>query len=504
MTSTAADQAAVGFRSERGPVLIALMLSTALVALDATIIATAVPSVVRDLGGFSQFPWLFSTYLLAQAVSVPIYGKVADAVGRKPVILAGIGLFLLGSVLCGIAWSLPALIAFRAVQGLGAGAVQPIALTMVGDMYSLQERARVQGYLASVWGIASVVGPTLGGVFSEYISWRWIFFVNIPIGLLAAWMLVRKFTEPLERRQHTVDYAGAALLTLGCSLVILALLEGGQAWPWTSAPGIVVPLAGVLLLAAFVRVEQRAVEPVLPLWVLTRPMLLGGSLVSLCVGAVLIGLSSYVPTYVQGVLGTGPLVAGFALAALTIGWPIAAALSGRVYLRIGFRDTALIGGAVVVAGSVGALWLGRDSSVWSVAGACFVIGIGMGLAASPTLVAVQSVVGWQERGVVTSTNLFSRSIGSAVGVAVFGAIANATLTDRLSAAPPALRSSLPDGADAAASVLGTGDGHSAAVKTVVRAALSDATHHVFIALLVTAGLMVAALLLMPRRTQTPA
>lgn len=498
--AAAGTRTAVGFRSERGPVLIALMLSTALVALDSTIIATAVPSVVEDLGGFALFPWLFSVYLLAQAVSVPLYGKLADMAGRKPVILLGIALFLLGSVLCGIAWSLPALIAFRVVQGLGAGAVQPIALTIVGDMYSVEERSRVQGYLASVWGIASVVGPTLGGVFSEYVSWRWIFFVNLPVGALAAVMILRRFHETVERRRHTVDYAGAALLTVGCSMVILAMLEGGQAWAWVSAPGVLVPAVGLLLLVAFVRVERRAAEPVLPLWVMSRRTLLGGNLVGLGVGALLIGLSSYVPTYVQGVLGTGPLVAGFALATLTVGWPIAAALSGRVYLRLGFRDTSLIGVAVVVAGTVATLWLGEGSSVWSVAAACFLIGVGMGLTASPTLVAIQSVVGWQQRGVVTATNLFARSIGSAVGVAVFGAVANATLADRLAAAPASLRGSLPDGPDAAASVLGDGGGASAAVQTVVRSALADATHLVFLALVVTAVLTVLALLLMPRRT----
>jgi multidrug resistance protein len=176
---------AVGFRSERGPVLAALMLSTGLVALDSTIIATAVPSVVKDLGGFSQFPWLFSIYLLTQAVTVPLYGKFADVVGRRPLMFFGIAAFLLGSVLCGVAWSMPSLIAFRAVQGIGAGAVQPISLTIVGDLYSVEERARVQGYLASVWGIAAVVGPTLGGVFSDYLSWRWIFFVNLPLGAVA-------------------------------------------------------------------------------------------------------------------------------------------------------------------------------------------------------------------------------------------------------------------------------------------------------------------------------
>jgi EmrB/QacA subfamily drug resistance transporter len=495
--TTASGPSAVGLRSERGPVLIALMASTSLVALDATILATAVPSIVRDLGGFSQFPWLFSAYLLATAVAVPIYGKVADMVGRKPVILLGIGLFLVGSVLCGVAWSLPTLIAARAVQGLGAGAVQPIALTMVGDLYSIEERARVQGYLASVWAVASVAGPALGGVFAEYSSWRWIFFLNLPIGALAAWLIIRHFDETVHRRSHTLDYAGAALLTVGCTLLILGLLQGGEGWAWTSAPGIGVPAVGLVLLAAFVAVERRAPEPVLPLWVFRRRVLLGGTLVGVCIGAILIGLSSYVPTYVQGVLGTGPLVAGFALGAFTLGWPIAATLSGRVYLRIGFRDTALIGCLVVVLGCAVLLVLGERSAVWQVAVICFVVGIGMGLMASPTLVAVQSVVGWDERGVVTATNMFGRSIGSAVGVAVFGAIANATLADRLSQASIPV----PQGADAAASVLGSGDGLTAPALALVREALSDASHLVFVAIAVTSLLALGSLLLMPRRTE---
>ncbi|MDP9026995.1 MAG: MFS transporter, partial [Actinomycetota bacterium] len=189
---------AVGLRSERGPVLLAIMTSTALVAIDSTILATAVPSVVKDIGGFSAFPWLFSIYLLAQAVSVPIYSKLADIVGRKPIILFGIALFLLGSILCGFAWSMPALIAFRAVQGLGAGAVQPMSITIIGDIYSVAERARVQGYVAGVWAVSSVVGPTLGGLFSQFASWRWIFFVNIPICVLAVVLLLRGFHEKVE------------------------------------------------------------------------------------------------------------------------------------------------------------------------------------------------------------------------------------------------------------------------------------------------------------------
>jgi EmrB/QacA subfamily drug resistance transporter len=432
--TTSTTTASVGFRSDRGPILISLMLSTSLVALDSTIVATAVPSIVNDLGGFAEFPWLFSVYLLAQAVSVPVYGKLADTFGRKPIMLFGIGLFLLGSILCGFAWSMPALIAFRAVQGLGAGAVQPMSITIAGDIYTLAERAKAQGYLASVWAISAVVGPTLGGLFAQYLTWRWIFLVNIPLCALAAWMLMRKFQESVKRVRHQIDYLGSASLTIGCTMIILGLLEGGQAWAWNSPISIGILLTGVLLIVVFVLVQRRAAEPVLPLWVFTRRVLLASAVIALLVGAILLGLTTYIPTFVQNVLGTGPLVAGFALATLTIGWPISAALSGRFYLRLGFRKTALIGSALAVVGTSLTTLLGAGSSVFAVAGCCFVVGLGMGLVASPTLIAAQSSVGWTERGVVTANNLFFRSIGSAIGVAVFGAIANATLGGAASAA----------------------------------------------------------------------
>lgn len=422
-------RASVGFRSERGPILIALMLTTGLVAIDSTILATAVPSIVQDLGGFAQFPWLFSVYLLAQAASVPVYAKLSDMVGRKPIILIGIGLFLLGSVLCGFAWSMPALIAFRAVQGLGAGAVQPMAITIAGDIYTVAERAKTQGYLASVWAISSVVGPTLGGVFSQFASWRWIFFVNVPLCILAAWMLVRTFHEKIEKRRHRVDYAGATLLTLGMSLLILAVLEGGQAWAWDSLWSIGAFVLAALLLVAFVLVERRAAEPVLPLWMFSRRLLVTTTLISLGVGAILIGLTSYVPTYLEGTIHVAPLVSGLAVAALTLGWPIAASLSGRFYLRIGFRNTALLGTTIAIVGALALAITSTHPSVAFVAISCFIVGLGMGLIATPTLIAAQSSVGWSERGVVTGTNLFARSIGSSVGVAVFGAIANAIIAE---------------------------------------------------------------------------
>jgi len=494
--TTPPTRSAVGLRSERGPVLGAIMLTTALIALDSTVIATAVPSIVSDLGGFSQFPWLFSVYLLTQAVTVPIYGKLADVLGRRPVMFFGVAVFLAGSVLCGLAWSMPALIAARAIQGIGAGAVQPIGLTIIGDLYSVEERSRVQGYVASVWGAASVLGPVMGGLFSEYLSWRWIFFVNLPLGALALRALSRHFTEKVEKRSHTIDYLGASLLTVGCSLLILGLLEGGTAWAWRSPTSAAVLGGAAVALVAFLRVEQKAVEPVLPLWVFRRRTLVGGNLASLGVGALLIGLSSYVPTFVQGVLGTGAITAGFAVGALTIGWPIAAALSGRVYMRIGFRDTALIGIAVAVTGSVLTALLPRGASVLMVAGTMFVTGIGLGLSSSPTVVAIQSVVGWDRRGVVTGTNMFCRAMGSAVGAAIFGAIANATLVHRYDSAPSGLRGALPSGVDGTTEALR----HPGPVADFVRTSLYDASHHVFLALAVASVGVAVAIALMPRRT----
>lgn len=472
-------RASVGLRSERGPILLSVMLSVGLVAIDSTILATAVPSIVDDLGGFAQFPWLFSIYLLAQAVSVPIFAKFSDVVGRKPVMLVGVGLFVLGSILCGLAWSMPALIAFRALQGLGAGSVQPTAMTIIGDIYSVAERAQVQGYVASVWAISAVVGPTLGGVFVDFLDWRWIFFVNVPLGLLAAWALVRKFHEQVERTHHKIDYAGAILLTVGTSLVILGLLEGGVMWAWNSAPSIAILAAGAVVLVFFGLVERRAAEPILPGRVFRSRLLNTTNVVSLAVGAMLIGLTSYVPLYVQGVLGTSALVAGFALAALTLGWPLSASLSGRLYLRIGFRRTALVGASIIVVGAVLMVLLSPSSSVAQVAATCFVVGLGMGLTASPTLIAAQSSVEWTERGVITGTNMFARSMGSALGIAVFGAIANASL----SSGPIGKLSSTASG--------------------IPSALLDTALHQVFVAAAVVAVVLTLAVALMPKQTSTP-
>lgn len=400
------------------------MLSTGLVAVDSTVLATAVPSIVGELGGFHQFPWLFSAYLLGQAVTTPIYAKLSDVFGRKPVMLFGIGLFLLGSILCAVSWNMLALIAFRAVQGLGAGAVQPTAITIVGDVYTVAERARVQGYLASVWAVSSVVGPMLGGAFSQLGIWRGVFLINIPLCLVAAWMFNRHFHETVTRRHRSVDSLGALLLASAMTALVLGVLGGGQSWAWKSAPSIGAFTAGVVLLVAFVFVERRAPEPIMPLWVFSRRLLCATTIVAFGVGAILMGLTSYVPTFLEGSLGVEPIVAGLALAALTVGWPATASIAGRFYLRWGFKRTSVGGAALVIVGASALVATVHAPNVALTAIACFVIGGGMGLLAVPTLIAAQSSVEWAERGVVTGNNMFARSLGSAIGVAVFGAIAN--------------------------------------------------------------------------------
>jgi MFS family permease len=353
-----------------------------------------------------------------------------------------------------------------------------------------------------VWGVAAVLGPTLGGVFSQYLTWRWIFFVNLPVGGVAVWMLARHFHERVTKPEHRIDFVGAALLTGGCSLSIVALLEGGVSWSWASIPTAVFSGVGVVLLASFMAVERRAVEPILPLWVFRRRITVGANLAALGVGAVLIALTLYVPAFVQGVLGSGALVAGFALASLTIGWPLAAAFSGRAYLRIGFRDTALIGSSIVVIGAFLCVLLGQHAPVWQVGGACFVVGVGMGFTTGPIMVAVQSAVGWDRRGVVTGTNMFFRSIGSAIGAALFGAIANATLSNRFAHPPATLVGQLPQNLDATSLVFaGHGPAQHSAVADFIRAALYQASHDVFIAQAALALLVTLALMVMPRRTE---
>ena len=470
-------RASVGLRSERGPVLGSVMLSTALIAIDTTILATAVPAIVEDVGGFTQFPWLFSTYLLAQAVSTPVYGKLTDLFGRKPLMLFGIGLFVLGSVLCAAAWSMTALIAFRGVQGLGAGAIAPAGMTIMGDIYSVAERAVAQSYVAGVWAVSAVVGPTLGGVLSEHASWRWIFWINVPLGILAAVVLLRRFhEEPHTAARKPLDVGGAILLAGAAGLLLLGLLEGGIRWAWWSPVGVGIFAVAVLLLVVFVLVERTVSDPVLPLWVFGHRVLTSSMVGAFVVGMVMLGVTSYVPVYAQQVLDSDPVVAGLAVAALAIGWPIASSTAGRFYVAWGFRPCLLAGAVFGVLGSLIILSAGPGTSVVLLAAGCLVLGFGLGYVASPGVIAAQSAVAWRDRGVATGTNMFSRSVGSAVGVAIFGAIANGVVTSRTG-----------------------GSAGDVELETLPVSVLEPALHTVFVGVAVTAVALVVAGLLMPRR-----
>ncbi len=487
---------------DRRLVLAGLMLSMALAALDSTIVATAIPSIVRDLGGFSLFPWVFSAYLLVQAVTIPIYGKLSDLYGRKPVLLLGIAIFVVGSALSGASWSMTALIVFRGIQGIGAGAVQPMTMTIAGDMFTVEERARVQGYFSSVFGIASVIGPAIGGFLVQYASWHWIFYINVPIGIAAAYVVLRHFQETVERRPHRIDYPGAAALGVAIGLLVLDLLEGGVGWAWASPTSFLLLAASVGLLVLFVRIERRAAEPTLPLWVFQRPMLLGANLASLTIGAVSTGLSSFLPVFVQGTMGATPIVAGAVLAAMSIAWPLASSQSGRLYLRIGFRRTALVGSVISLAAAALFVLLPETSRPWQAAIPSFLMGAGLGFCAVTLIVSVQSVVAWRARGTVTAAQMFTRMVGSTLGAAMFGAILNAALVRYFAAAPASIRAYLPHSLSAASLALSPNlTGVNARAVAFVREGLFVGVHHIFLAVALASALTFVFLLRMPARDE---
>ena len=407
--------------------LVALVLSMALVAMDTTIVATAIPQVVGDLGGIDEVGWVFSVYLLAQTVTIPIYGKLADLYGRKPILVFGVVVFLLGSALSAAAWNMVALIGFRALQGLGAGSIGATVNTVAGDLYTVEERGRIQGYLSSVWGISAVVAPAVGGLFAQYASWRWIFLINLPIGALALVLIVRGLHEDVVRTRHRIDYAGASLVLLSIGLLILGLLEGGSSWAWDSAGSITTFAVALVAGAAAVFVERRAAEPMLPTWLWTRRLTVATYAATATAGMIVIGLSVYLPNWGQQVLGLSPVAAGFMAASMSMTWPVTSAYSARLYLRIGFRDTALIGALIAVAAGMGLSLLHSDAAVWQPVLYTALMGAGMGLLFTPLIVGLQNTVGWSQRGTITGGTMFSRFLGQSLGAAAYGAAFNAGL-----------------------------------------------------------------------------
>jgi multidrug resistance protein len=480
--------------------LIALMVTMALSAVDNTIVATAIPQVVRDLGGFSLFSWVFSAYLLSQTVTIPIYGKLADQWGRKPVLLFGTVVFLAGSGLSASSWNMVALICFRGLQGLGAGSIMATVNTLAGDLYSLEERGRIQGWLSSVWGISAVFGPTVGGSLAQYASWRWIFLINLPLGAGAIMLIARYLHENVSRTRHRIDVAGAVAVLIAAGALVFGLLQGGVAWAWWSPPSIVVFTVAVVAAAAAVIAERRAAEPILPPWLWRRRALTGFSSAGAGLGLLVIGPTTFLPSYGQLVLGLGSVAAGAVLATMSFGWPLASSQSARLFLRIGFRDTALIGAGICLAAVGGFLLLPPRAQVWQLVADTFVLGTGLGLLSVCAVVGPQSMVGWERRGVVTGGVMFCRYLGQSVGAAIFGAIFNTSLSGRLQSAPDPLRAGLPRNISGISATIGRVHDLSPAAAGYLRDAIAAATRHVYAGLTIVALATVLVIItVIPRR-----
>lgn len=413
--------------AHRPLILIACMLAMFMSAIEATIVATAMPTIIADLGGFSLLSWVFSVYLLAQAITIPIYGRLADLYGRKRVFFFGATLFLLGSILCGFSPNMYWLIAFRLLQGLGAGAIMPIASTIVGDIYSATERPKVMGYLSSVWGVSAIIGPLLGAFIVQHLPWALVFWVNLPIGLLAMLFLGRYLPSHQQVRQHVLDLAGTAWLTIFVSALLLALLQA-ETLGWWVVPMLAIAVFSLVLL---IRQERRAPEPLFPLALWQSRVIVAGNIGGVAIGAAMMGISAFLPTFIQGVMGGTPLEAGTTLALMSIGWPLASALSGRLMLLTSYRTTALLGALLLLAGGMILLLLQPVGSLLWGRVAAFMVGAGMGLCNTTFLVSVQNAAHFSIRGIATAGTVFTRMIGSAIGTAILGATLNLNLQWRL-------------------------------------------------------------------------
>jgi EmrB/QacA subfamily drug resistance transporter len=410
--------------ARRRLVLSACLIATFMAAVESTIVATIIPTIVSDLGGFNLFTWVFTVYLLTQAVTIPVYGRLADLYGRKPVFFAGTALFLTGTILCGVAWNMPALVCFRALQGCGAGAIQPIAATILGDIYTPAERGRIQGLVSSVFGVSAVIGPSLGAFLVQHMSWRAVFWVNVPIGFVAIAMIAAFLREDVRHRRHRIDWAGSLLLLLAFSSLMLALVQGGGLSATTLAA---LTATGVVALAVLYVHERRTPEPMLPLELWRNRVIVVGSLGNFASGAMMMGIAAFLPTYVQGAMGRGAIDGGLVLGAMSVSWALASIAAGRIMLRTSYRVVAILGGLSLSIGCMMLVALSpADGPAWAAAGS-LVIGIGMGFCSTVFIVSIQASVPWRQRGAATSSSMFMRFVGQSVGASGCGAVLNATM-----------------------------------------------------------------------------
>jgi len=407
--------------TRRPLVLAAVMAANFMIAIEATIVSTAMPEIAAELGGLELYSWVFAAFLLTQTATTVVFRKLSDLRGRKTVILMGIAIFLLGSVLCGFAWSMPSLIAFRLVQGVGAGAVQPVAMTIVGDLYSVHERGRIQGWLASVWATSAVLGPLVGSVIIAHWSWAWIFWMNLPIGVAASAGFWLHLHEKRPEGRGTIDHLSAGVFTVAIAAVMADLTAVSTANMRSIAIITAIAAAAVV---AFVVQERRSPEPMIELGLWGRRPIAAVNASSLFAGMVMIGLTTFLSVFVQGVMGKPPLTAGFALSAMVMGWPLGATLSPRLWGPFGLRNVLRAGSAQVPLGALAFVFLQADTPPVVAGIGSAIVGLGMGLSSSASVVLIQEIVEWSERGSVTAAYMFARTLGSAFGATVFGAVLN--------------------------------------------------------------------------------
>jgi EmrB/QacA subfamily drug resistance transporter len=402
-----------------------LMVTLMLAALDQTIVSTALPRIVSDLGGLSSYSWVFTAYLLASTVTVPLYGKLGDKYGRRPLFLIAIGIFLVGSALCGLAQNMTELVVFRAVQGLGAGGLFPLAIAVVGSIVPPRDRGRYQGLIGAVFAAASIIGPAVGGFIVDNASWRWIFYVNLPVGGLA--MLVISVTMPRRatRHEHSVDWLGGGLLAAGTAFLLLGLVWGGTEYPWGSPEVLGAIAASLVLLATFGLVERRVPEPILPFDLMRNPIVSASVVCVGLIGMAMFGTIAFVPLFVQGVIGTSATSSGVVLTPFMLGAVTTSILSGQIVSRTGrYRPMVVIGPIVLTVGML-LLWrMGPETTNAEAARNMVVAGVGLGMMMQMFVLSVQNAVPMRSMGVATALTQFGRSIGATLGVTLMGVIVN--------------------------------------------------------------------------------
>ncbi|MDB5687062.1 MAG: EmrB/QacA subfamily drug resistance transporter, partial [Rhizorhabdus sp.] len=428
----------------------ALMLVMLLASLDQTIVSTALPTIVGEFGGLAHLSWIVTAYMLATTIVTPLYGKLGDLFGRKIVLQGAILLFLAGSALCGLSRSMGALIAFRAIQGLGGGGLMVTSMAAIGDIIPPRDRGRYQGFFGGIFGLSTVLGPLIGGFFVQHLSWRWIFYINLPLGLAALGVIAVAFTSPAERRRPAIDVAGAALMAILLTALVLFTSLGGHTYPWSSPTILGLAALTLAALAGFIMVERRAAEPILPLPLFANPTFLVACAVGFIVGLAMFGSVTYMPVYLQVVKGVSPSVAGLQLTPMMGGVLVTSIVSGQIISRIGrYRLFPIIGTAVMTIGLGLLSTLGVMSSIWAAPAYMLVLGLGLGMVMQVLVLAVQNAVDYRNLGVATSGTTLFRSTGGSVGVSLFGAIFAANLASGLASRMPA-GAVLPTASDAAA------------------------------------------------------